>query len=88
MFLIFEYVITYIHKNPSFQIIFEHNLYEQKETIINNLDNPAITKKLLLYVARQFVKKDMVLDVDWLGSPKGVFYESGMAIICQLDELT
>ena len=72
----------------SFQIIFEHNLYEQKETIINNLDNPAITKKLLLYVARQFVKKDMVLDVDWLGSPKGVFYESGMAIICQLDELT
>ena len=52
-------------------------MYEQKETIINNLENPAITKKLLLYVARQFVKKDMVLDVDWLGSPKGVFYESG-----------
>ena len=34
-------------------------------------------KKLLTFVARQFVRREMILDVDWLGSDKGVFYESG-----------
>ena len=60
-----------------FQIIYEHALYENRDTVISNLDNNVTMKKLLTFVARQFVRREMILDVDWLGSDKGVFYESG-----------
>ena len=34
-------------------------------------------KELLPYIARQFSRREMVLDIEWLASPKGVYYISG-----------
>ena len=59
------------------QIIYEHNLFEQKEVIANNLGDTLTKKKLLRFIARQFKKGEMILDVEWLGSSKGVLFESG-----------
>ena len=50
-------------------------MYDQKEAIKQSLENGMTKKKLFNYVARQFVRRDMILEVDWLGSTKGVFYE-------------
>ena len=34
-------------------------------------------KELLPYIARQYTRREMVLDIEWLASSKGVYYISG-----------
>lgn len=62
-------------KTNATQIYFENFLYTEKENI--DLSSRKIRKKLLPYVSRQFERFGMVVDIEWLGSEFGVFYETG-----------
>lgn len=57
------------------QIYFENFLNSEKDNI--DLESRKIRKKLLPYVSRQFERFEMVVDIEWLGSDYGVFYETG-----------
>ena len=60
-----------------FKILIEHTLYEFREIIGKKIHDRSIHYKLLRHLARQYKKWQMVLNVEWLGSEKGVYFEQG-----------
>ena len=59
------------------EIQVEESLFESKDEILSHLNLKETRRKLLPYLSRQFQAFEMILDVDWLGSEFGVYYETG-----------
>ena len=66
---------TFTNKHNTTEIFYSHGLiddeYQIKETL---LQDPTLFK-LLPHLSRQYQLNDMILDIDWLGSDLGVYYE-------------
>ena len=60
-----------------FQTFYKHAVLPWKDQIIQTIDDPITKKKLLPFISKQFARKDMILDLDWLGSKHGVYHEAG-----------